>query len=48
MDNFLVNVLASLTASLMFCICTILYKKVKNHSGMSGFKFSFILKNKRK
>lgn len=41
MDNFLFNVFASLTASLIFCIGTILYKKVKNHSGMSGFEFSF-------
>ncbi|UWD46862.1 hypothetical protein NYR90_09890 [Clostridioides difficile] len=47
MDNFLLNVLASLIASLIeyiFCICI---QKVKSHSGKSDFSFELKIKFKR-
>ncbi|EGT5271475.1 type I toxin-antitoxin system toxin [Clostridioides difficile] len=48
MDNFLISVLASLTASLIGYIVCICIKKVKSHSGQSDFSFELKIKFKKK
>ncbi|WP_131036104.1 type I toxin-antitoxin system toxin [Clostridioides difficile] len=47
MDNFLIGVLASLTASLIGYLNSKLFKKVKSHSGRSDFSFELKIKFKK-
>lgn len=47
MNNFLLNVMAGVIASLIFCLICKVFKKVKSHSGRSDFSFELKIKFKK-
>ncbi|WP_413926777.1 type I toxin-antitoxin system toxin [Clostridioides sp. ZZV15-6598] len=47
MDNFLLNILAAVIASLIFYLICKLFRHVKSHSGKSGWELDLKIKFKK-